>query len=425
MVLLQKDLKPMNNQYLNQVRIIQIEISSMCNALCLGCIRTDEKNFSQVSPDVPKKVVMDIDIFESIIKDPYFKNTPGRTVDFCGTVDDPLMHPKWLEILELCVRHNVDRVDIHTNAGTRSTDDWREMRKLLEKISNQSDPDYKSLVRFNIDGLEDTNHLYRQHVNWHKVIENATAFLENNGGQFARWQMLEFPWNKHQINQVKELAYKMGFESFTVRHDRSSIAREGLDLNDIRKLQKNYNKRDEHNETIANKTRSEIKKYAQLHEINQDISCHFQKERMIFVDYDARVWPCCFFRNTKLSGSAKKAKAMYSQISDQMYKKYQDWNWNRLDLHSLTKIMQHDYYQSDLTTSWQNKLPDIKDFNLESWKDFQSTSNYSFGCKPFKCVQTCGKKNQKVMTVGKHQRQRLWKYYTDGRPREDLMFKNK
>ena len=42
-------------KYLEQILNIQIELSSMCNALCLGCIRTDEKNFSRVAPGIPKK----------------------------------------------------------------------------------------------------------------------------------------------------------------------------------------------------------------------------------------------------------------------------------------------------------------------------------------------------------------------------------
>lgn len=402
-------------KYLEQILNIQIELSSMCNALCLGCIRTDEKNFSRVAPGIPKKTIISLDTFENLIKDPYFQNTPGNTVQFCGTVDDPLMHPQWLEILEACVRHKVSRVDIHTNAGTRSPEEWREMKRILQKMHNSHDTDYQSLIRFNIDGLEDTNHLYRQNVSWKKVMKNAEAFLENGGGKYARWQFLEFPWNKHQIDQAKQLAYEMGFSSFTVRHDRSSIVRKGLQLDDIKKVQELYNSNRDDNDSDFN-SYNDIGKFNELHTIDQEIGCYFQADGMVFVDYESRVWPCCFFRNSKIGSRGSRGNGMYAQIANQMYDQYQDQDWNRLDKNSLTEIMNHPYYVKDLTDSWKEKLPKLDDdLGPNSWKKYLANNNDAHKCNNFKCVQTCGKKNQKVMTVGGHKVELLWKYKENGK----------
>ena len=45
-----------------------------------------------------------------------------------------------------------------------------------------------SEVNFSVDGLEDTNHLYRQGVKWEKVEDNMVAFCDAGGlGQVMRF----------------------------------------------------------------------------------------------------------------------------------------------------------------------------------------------------------------------------------------------
>ena len=56
-------------------------------------------------------------------------------------------------------------------------------------------------VIFAIDGLEDTNHLYRVNTNFNKIMENAKAFI--NAGGIARWDFIAFAHNEHQIEEAK------------------------------------------------------------------------------------------------------------------------------------------------------------------------------------------------------------------------------
>jgi len=406
-----------NNQYLKKVSKIQMEISSLCNALCLGCVRTDTRNFSRPTPNLPKKAIMSLDTFEKIISDPYFKNTPENTIQFCGTVDDPLMHPQWLEILELCVKHKVSRVDIHTNAGVRSPDEWREMRKLLKQLKNLHDPGYESLIRFNIDGLKDTNHLYRQRVKWEKVMENATAFLEDDGGKYARWQMIEFPWNSHQIEEAKQLAHDMGFEVFTVRHNRSNIIRDGTTLEEITKLQKKFNEKRSDDLDIQNTENTKVpdRIYDQLLNPDEEIDCSFQKEQMIFIDYNSRVWPCCFLRNLDFNHYAKHTEIMANQVDAMMFKKYNDSNdskqsWNYADKHTLTEIMTHPFFANGLVQSFSDPMPTKQDLETGNTCDQ----------KLIKCSKTCGKQSRKEVPLQEaHKKTKLWKYHA-GKSREDI-----
>jgi hypothetical protein len=59
---------------------------------------------------------------------------------------------------------------------------------------------YEHLSRLNvvwgIDGLEDTNHLYRQDVEWNKVMDRVKWFIDAGG--HATWKWIPFLHNKHQ-----------------------------------------------------------------------------------------------------------------------------------------------------------------------------------------------------------------------------------
>ena len=67
-------------------------------------------------------------------------------------------------------------------------------------------------VVWGIDGLEDTNHIYRVGAKWEKIINNAKAFIDAGG--IASWQFIEFEHNKHQIEEAKQLAKELGFKEF-------------------------------------------------------------------------------------------------------------------------------------------------------------------------------------------------------------------
>ena len=59
-------------------------------------------------------------------------------------------------------------------------------------------------VTFNIDGLQDTNHLYRRNVKWDRLIANVEAFISAGGK--ADWRYLIFKHNEQQIDEAKTLS---------------------------------------------------------------------------------------------------------------------------------------------------------------------------------------------------------------------------
>jgi molybdenum cofactor biosynthesis enzyme MoaA len=360
----------MNNYLLNPNKL-QFEISSMCNALCLGCVRTDSLNFSDKKDMIPHKQYLDPELFKKIIAAPEFATV--RQIEFCGTIDDPLMHPNFLEILESIADHwqqvrdpkdNSYTIFIHTNASLRTPSYFAEMAKILKRVPIHN-------VKFSIDGMEDTNHLYRQNTSWKKIMENAEAFI--NAGGTAHWQYLIFPWNEHQLMQAKELSVKMKFFEFSSRHDRSIAT--GLGMEKIQKIKVGDIVRKNVNSTVE----SLIEKH---HDLAQDeISCNNKNKKMYFISFEGRLWPCCFLHNGSFSLDAGRVELLRKQVIES----YEDPDWNRLDLHSVGEVLNHEFYTNNLVESWQHHE--------------HGTGKTD---RILRCSEVCGVKRLEVLPIGNY-----------------------
>ena len=179
---------------------INFELTDFCNAACPMCVRHDWQgnlkkavtNSNHTGLELIKNKI-DIKILSRL-----------RTIMSCGTYGDAIMNPECLEIFEHFRRHNKNQIELYTNGGVRSKDFWAEMGKL------------GITVVFSIDGLEDTNHLYRRNVKWHNLYENVKTYL-NNGGD-AVWEFLIFKHNEHQVKTARELSKRFGFRKFIPKH---------------------------------------------------------------------------------------------------------------------------------------------------------------------------------------------------------------
>jgi hypothetical protein len=59
-----------------------------------------------------------------------------------------------------------------------------------------------------VDGLSDTNHIYRRNVIWDRVWENMMTYVET--GANAHWDYLQFKHNVHQVDEAKAIADRYG-----------------------------------------------------------------------------------------------------------------------------------------------------------------------------------------------------------------------
>jgi MoaA/NifB/PqqE/SkfB family radical SAM enzyme len=122
----------------------------------------------------------------------------------CGNFGDPVNAKDTLEVFDYFRKHNPNmNLTMYTNGSAKKTEWWTELAKVMGK---------NAYVVFSIDGLEDTNHLYRQNTVWDKIIENAQAFIDAGGR--ARWDFIVFAHNEHQVEDAELLSKRMGFEKF-------------------------------------------------------------------------------------------------------------------------------------------------------------------------------------------------------------------
>lgn len=187
--------------FYNTIKELDIEHSALCNAACPQCTRElrpgDYTWFNQT--------YLPVEFYTDRIPQHILDNL--ETIFFSGMVGDPCAAPNFLEVCKaIKTRAPHIHIKISTNGGMRSPEWWAELATILGK---------GSWVRFAIDGLEDTNHIYRVNVRWNKVVANVDSFIKAGGE--AEWQYIVFKHNEHQVDDAKALSESMGFDRFVIR----------------------------------------------------------------------------------------------------------------------------------------------------------------------------------------------------------------
>ena len=180
-------------------KILHLETSSVCNAACPMCPRELDKGFNKDTDAVSLSLNQIKDMFDET----FIRNLDSMFM--CGNYGDPASAPECLEIFKYFKNINPKiSLGMHSNGSLRNKIWWGELGSIL---SGNKDYCY-----FSVDGLKDTNHLYRINTNFDKIIENAEAFIKAGGR--AHWEYLVFEHNEHQVEEARHLAESMGFVNF-------------------------------------------------------------------------------------------------------------------------------------------------------------------------------------------------------------------
>ena len=141
---------------------IDIELTSFCNIDCPGCFRQVKRK--KVNDILDKDNLTLKQIKKWVTK----KNFPNcKLINFCGSIDEPTLHPELLEILDWF--KGID-VNISSNGSTKTTKFWSNLGE--RKIS----------VFFGIDGIDQESlQKYRIGSNFKKVLENAQRMAKEEG----------------------------------------------------------------------------------------------------------------------------------------------------------------------------------------------------------------------------------------------------
>lgn len=331
------------NDILNVQNIhqLQLDITSYCNSFCPGCARNIHGGRRIL--DIPL-VHMDWEIWCKIVE---FVSSYGlKLLQFNGNYGDAINHPNLLKMLEYAIDKNL-QIFIHTNGGARNTEFWVNLAKILKEYDDSSH------VIFSIDGLADTNHIHRRSVDFDTLISNCKAFI-NNGGS-AKWRMIVFKHNLHQVEEASLTAKKLGFDAFYLNR---SYAKElymeqynnlpkgvvyGVDNEDVKKLKKIY----------------KFDKNPRKNPIFLHSKCPWQQERRVQITIDNSVQPCCY--HALIVSEYPQMTNREEIYTDPMYAAYEKYGptFNNLKYHTLFDILSHDFFQIDLPKFWNNRLSHV------------------------------------------------------------------
>ncbi len=183
--------------------LFHLELTDKCNAACPMCERTLHNQNCKADRSKVRNMELDLEIIMQNFPPSFCAQI--RKMDFCGGLGDPPAARECLEICEYFTDHGV-KVVMSTNGGSRSTHWWKRLGTAFSRNP--------SLVEFHIDGLKDTNHLYRVNTRFDRIIDNARAYLGAGGN--AEWHFILFKHNQHQVEEALAVSRKMGFRSFTL-----------------------------------------------------------------------------------------------------------------------------------------------------------------------------------------------------------------
>ena len=190
---------------------VNIELTFRCPLMCSQCLRAkltlpkDNPEYKLWKEKVADSYDMELDNLEKIIK---FSN---GLISFCGQFSDPIYHPDFYKILELCSRYPDKKFMIHTSAHQKNIDWYRRAYEL-------SAPNI--VWKFGLDGIGEVSQIYRQNQKSELIWEAMCLGVKM--GIPVHWQFIVFKYNEHQIHDAAKLAKENGMMFKLIFTDRSS-----------------------------------------------------------------------------------------------------------------------------------------------------------------------------------------------------------
>jgi hypothetical protein len=298
---------------------------------------------------------------------------------FCGTHGDPCVAENSLYAIDRIKSTTDATVEFYSNASMRNTDWWTNLGSFMnQKKPNHTHYRKNDLAIFSIDGLSDTNHLYRKRTNFEKIIENAEAYIKAGG--IARWDFIVFKHNEHQVDDAELLAKKLGFQQFRIRKtSRFDYSPDGPDK--WRVVDKNGNieyyleppsSKYRNQESIKWQQIADKKEYFN----NVEIDCLYKnKFKRIYVNSYAQIFPCCYISNDVFPGSNE----IREDTNEKIFTRW-GLTFNSLRHHTWSEILNHEWFLEELENSW-NK-------NLKNGKLMRCARTCGIGYSPIKSQST-------------------------------------
>ena len=362
----------------NLIDEYQIELTTYCNAACPQCPRNIDGG--KINPYLKLEHLP-----RQIIDQAFSENLCNRLrqIFFCGSYGDPIMHPEFLDIL-WDFRRKAPKLWLyaHTNGSVHDEFYWSEIAHILNGFGQ---------IDFNIDGLEDTNQLYRQNTDFQKIISNASAFI--NAGGRAVWNFLVFEHNQHQVGQAKQLSKDLGFADFTVRNTGRFLNHKTMTVFPEWPVKNKQG-------TVTHILKPTTSRYTNR---SIDILPELHKKYPVIDDYFKSVEICCdSLTNNRVAINAHGLVLPCNMLNHNLY----DARFYDSDVLPCSNQLSTVDNKNQVAEFINKHGPDnlnIKNNSLEKifdnsfWPDLVSSwSHNSFPERIFECAMTCGKEFTKV-----------------------------
>ena len=197
---------------------------------------------------------------------------------FSGNVGEPAMNKHLPKILQYFRKVNPNIfLELYTNGSVQNPEWWYEIGNTIGNNGN---------TIFAIDGLEDTNDIYRIGVKWNQLVPNVKSYISS--GAKATWQFIPFKHNDHQVEQAEQLSKDMGFSEFTIKISHRDLLNQPQ--NELTKVYPPENvkyKHEDHKLDFTDLDRTE----QYLNSV--DIKCYAIEMSNLYIASTGLVFPCC------------------------------------------------------------------------------------------------------------------------------------
>ena len=270
------------------IRSVHLEVTQNCQAACPMCDRN--MNGEGINPHINLDELTLEDCKRIFLPD-FIAQL--KTMYMCGNLGDPIVARDTLKIFKYFREHNPNMwLSMNTNGGAKNEAWWTELAQVYGRMG---------AVIFSVDGLRDTNHIYRQNVVWDNVERNMQAFIRAGGR--ARWDFLIFEYNQHQVEEAEALAKEWGCEKFmkkktgrfvdaktNKKETHQAKDRKGKDSAELKKPDAKYqNKALSKQDTLIDRYGSMDAYYDVV-----PIRCKVKDEGSLFITAEGLAMPCCW-----------------------------------------------------------------------------------------------------------------------------------
>lgn len=180
------------------VRSFNLELTNRCVLACPECARTGNPWVRENLSDLPLSVI------ERVFPLSQRHRFEGLRVNLCGAHGDCIYHRQFHDVIRHLKAAGL-RLMIETNGSHRKREWWEKTCDLLKA---------EDVITFSVDGLEDTNHLYRINARWEDILAAMRLCAER---VTVSWKYIVFRHNEHQIEQAKALARKIGVRDISFK----------------------------------------------------------------------------------------------------------------------------------------------------------------------------------------------------------------